>query len=70
MLILMIRMTSNISYGQGHVRVRALGRHSPLEMFDINNVGIIGCACIFNGRRDTLLSEQPGRFSTKKGGAV
>jgi hypothetical protein len=70
LLIVTIRVTSNISYDQSRVKVRALGRHSPILMFHVNNVGIIACACICNSRRGRLLFERPGRVSTKMGGTV
>ena len=67
MLILMICMTSNISYDRSCIMVRPLGWHSSKWMFDIENVGVISSVCICNGRRGTLLLEWPGRDSTKKG---
>jgi hypothetical protein len=70
LLILTIRKTSNISYDRRRDRVRALGRHHPIWMFDVKTVGIISSACICNGRRGRLLFERPWRDSTKKGGAV
>jgi len=70
LLILTIRKTSNISYDRRHDRVRALGRHHPIWMFDVKTVGIISSACICNGRRSRLLFEGPWRDWTKKGGAV
>jgi len=69
-LILTISNTSNILYDWRRVRVRALGMHSPMQMFDIEKVGTIACACICNSRRGRLQFGQPWRVSTKKGGAV
>jgi len=54
LLIVMISKTSNNSYNRSHVRVRALGRHSLILMFDVKNVGIISSPCICNGRRGRL----------------
>jgi hypothetical protein len=39
-------------------------------MFDVDNVGIISSACIFNGRRGRLLFERPQSDSKGQGGAV
>jgi hypothetical protein len=50
--------------------VRALGRHSPILMFHVKNLGIIACACRCNGTQGTHPFEQPDRVSTKKGDAV
>jgi hypothetical protein len=69
-LIQMISKTLNLSYYQSCVRVRALGRHSPILMFNFRNVRIIACPCICNSWRDRLLFERPGRVSTRKRGAV
>jgi len=68
--LLLILTTSNISYDQRRDRVRALGRHHPIWMLDLKNVGILSSACICNGRWGRLLSEWPWTDSTKKGGAV
>jgi len=70
LLILTIGKTLNILYDWSRVKVRALGRHSPIVMFHVKNGGIIACACICNGRRGRLLFERPGRVLTKKEGAV
>jgi hypothetical protein len=70
LLILTIRKTSNISYNRRLDRVRALGTHHLIWMFDVKTVGIISPACICNGRRGRLIFERPWRHSTKKGGAV
>jgi hypothetical protein len=70
LLILTISKASNILYDQSTVKVRALGRHSTILMFHIENVGIIACPWLCNGRRGTLLFERPGRVSSKTGGAV
>jgi len=50
LLILSFSKTSNISYDQSQVRVRALGRNTPTWMFDVKKVGIISSVCICNGR--------------------
>jgi hypothetical protein len=50
LLILTIRNTSNISYDRRLDRVRALGRHIPIWMFDVKTAGIISSACICTGR--------------------
>ena len=70
MLILMIGNNSNLSYDRSRVRVRALARHIPIYMFDVQKVGIISSACIWNGRWGRHLFEWPWTDSTKKGGAV
>jgi len=44
LLILTISKTSNISYDRSRVTVRASGRHSPIVIFQVKNVGIIACA--------------------------
>jgi len=67
LLILTISKTSNISYDRSRVKVRTMGRHSPILMFHLKNVGIIACACIFNTRKGRLLFERPGRVSDNKG---
>ena len=69
LLILTIRKTSNSSYDRSHVRVRPLGRYSPILLFDVKNERTISCACIGNGRLGRLLFERSGRDWTKKGGA-
>ena len=43
-LILTISKTLNIAYDCSRVKVRAVGRLSPISMFDVKNVGIIACA--------------------------
>jgi hypothetical protein len=43
-----------MSYDWSRVWVRALRRHNPIVMFDIENVGIISSACIGNGRQGGL----------------
>jgi len=50
LLTLTTSMTSNISYDRSPVRLAALGRHSPIWMFHVRDVGIITSACICNGR--------------------
>jgi len=60
----------NISYDQSRVRVMALGRHCPIQMFDVKNVGMISSACVCNGRWGRLLFERPGRNSKKKEGTL
>jgi len=66
LLILMISKTSIILYDWSWVKVRALGRHTPILMFHVRNVGIIACTCICNGRRGRLLFQRPGRVLTKR----
>jgi len=39
-------------------------------MFDVENVGIIPSACVFNGRQGRLLLERPRGDSKEQGGAV
>jgi len=68
--ILTVSKTSNISYDRSHVRVRVLGRHSPIKMFDTKNAGTFSSAWICNVRCGRLVFERPGRDSTKEGGAV
>jgi len=70
LLIPTIRKTSNISYHRRHDRVRALGRHHWIWMFDVKTAGIISSAYICNGRRGRLLFERHWRDSTKEGGVV
>jgi len=70
LLILTSGNTSNISYDRSRVKVRALESQSPILMFHVKNVGIIPCACIFNGRGGRLQLGRPGRVSTKKGCAL
>jgi len=70
LLILTISKTSNISNYQRWDRVRALGRHHRIWMFDIKPVGIVSSTCICNGRQGRLVFERPWRDSTKSGGAV
>jgi hypothetical protein len=50
--------------------VKSLGRHGPILMFHVKNVGIIACACTCNGKQGRLLCERAGTVSTKMGGAV
>ena len=69
-LILTIIKTSNISYDWTRVRVKALGSHYPIWMFDVKTVGILSTACICNGRRGRLRFERRWRDSTKTGVAV
>jgi len=61
---------SNVFYDRCRVRVRALGRHSLIWMFNVKNIGNISCAYICNGRWGKLLFDRPGRDSTNKEGAV
>jgi len=50
-----------MTYGWSHVKVRPVGRHSPILMFDVKNVGIIACACICKaGEVDSYVSDQEG----------
>jgi len=70
LLILTISKTSNISYDRRRDRVRAMGRHHLIWMFDVKTEGIFSSACICNRRRGTLLFERLWRDSTNKGGAV
>jgi len=60
----------NDSFGRSIARFRALGRHRPIPMFNLEDLGIISPACICNGRRGRLLSERPGRYSKTQGGEV
>jgi len=69
-MLLLILTTSNISYDWRRDRVRALGRHRPIWMFDFKKVDILSSSCICNGRRGRLLSDWPWMDSTKMGGAV
>ena len=70
LLILTISKTSNISYDRRGDRVRALGRHHLIWIFDVKTVGIISSASICNGRPGRLLFERPGRDLIKPGVAV
>jgi len=70
LLILTISMTSNISYKQRGLWVKALGRHYPIWMFDVKSIGIVSSACIYKGRWGRLLFERQWRDLTKKGGTV
>ena len=70
LVILMISKTSNISSNRSRVKVMAVGKHSPIYMFDIQNFGIIAYECTCNGRRGRLLFKRLGRVSTEMGGAV
>jgi hypothetical protein len=65
-LILMISKTANIWYDQRGDRVRALGRHHPIWIFDVKTVRIIFSACICNSRRGKLVFERRWRDSKKK----
>jgi hypothetical protein len=58
----------NTLYDQSRARVRAWERHSPIYMFDFENVGMISSASIRNGRQCRLLFERPGRDLKKQGG--
>jgi len=69
-MILTIRKTWNISYDPRCDRVRPLGRHHPIWMFDVKTVAIISSAYICNSRRGRFLFERLWSDSTKKGGAV
>jgi len=69
-LFLTIGNTSIILYHWSRFKVRALGRHSLILMFHTENVEMISCACIGNGRHGRLLFERPGRVSKQLGGAV
>jgi len=65
LLILTISNTLNISCDRSHVRVRALGRHIPIYIFNIKKIGIISSASICNSRRGRLLFERPWTDSQK-----
>jgi len=69
-LIMTIDKTLNISYYWSRVRVRSVGRHSPILMLDVKNAGKFSSACSCNGRQGRLQFEWPGRDSTQKGGTV
>jgi len=70
LLIPTISKTSNISYGRQCDGVKALGRHRPIRMFDLEIAGIIFSACVCNSRRGRLLFEQPCMSSTIQGATV
>jgi len=69
-MILTIRKTSNILSDRKPDRVRALGRHHPIWMFDVMTEGIISSAFLCNGRQGRLLFERPWRNWTTKVDAV
>jgi len=48
-------------YEQSRGRVRSMGRHCPIYMFDIKYLGVITCPGICNGRRARIWSDWPGR---------
>lgn len=68
LLCLTFSKTSNISYDRGRVRGSSFGRHSPIQLLDIDNVGIISSPYICNSSGGRLLSGRQQRDLTKKGG--
>jgi hypothetical protein len=63
-------MCVNNLYDQSHARVRALGRHSPIYISHIENVGIISSTNICNGRQGRLVFTRPGRDSKSQRSAM
>jgi hypothetical protein len=53
-------MLLNILYDCSRARVMALGRPSPIHMFNVWNRGIIPTVCIRNGKQGRLLFEGTG----------
>jgi len=70
LFILTINNTPNISYEWSCVRVRPLGKHFLIYIFDVKMVGITCSPCICNSRRGKLRFERQWTDSTKKGGTV
>jgi hypothetical protein len=60
----------NISYNWSCAWVQAVGRHSPIQIFDIRNVEITSSLCFCNRTWGRLLFEWPGRDLNKMGGAL
>jgi len=66
MLILTISKRWNTWFDRSRLRVRTLGKHNPIQMFDITNVGIIPSLCICNSRGGRLLSQRAVWDSSKQ----
>jgi hypothetical protein len=66
----MLVMFLNNLYDRGCARVWAFRMHSLIEIFDIENVGIISSLCISNGSQARLLFARPGSYWKKQGGAL